>query len=168
MRTRYANVTSTLALAVALGGTSYAATQLAAHSVGPKQLKASAVVTSKLAGRSVTHSKIAPGAVSDSNVRKNALSLKRLVGVDVGTTLTEDAGFVAAGSCVTTLLRVPGAKVGQPVVMTFIGEVPAPPGLTFEPLKISSANRLALRLCNPTHAASQPFANVGVRVVTFG
>ena len=47
-RTRYANVTSTLALIVALGGTSYAATMLPADSVGTSQLKASAVTSGKV------------------------------------------------------------------------------------------------------------------------
>ena len=45
---RYANVTATLALAVALGGTSYAAISLPAGSVGSKQLRTSAVTNSKL------------------------------------------------------------------------------------------------------------------------
>ena len=42
-RGSYANVTATLALLVALGGTSYAAVELAKNSVGSKQLKANAV-----------------------------------------------------------------------------------------------------------------------------
>jgi hypothetical protein len=45
----YANVTATLALFVALGGASYAVTQLPANSVGTSQLKAHAVTSSKLA-----------------------------------------------------------------------------------------------------------------------
>ena len=47
-RGSYANVTATLALLVALGGTSYAAVELAKNSVGAKQLKANAVTTKKV------------------------------------------------------------------------------------------------------------------------
>ena len=50
---RYANVASTLALAVALGGTSYAAVALPRNSVGNKQLKTSAVTSSKVKDRTL-------------------------------------------------------------------------------------------------------------------
>jgi hypothetical protein len=43
IRINYANVTATLALFISLGGASYAAVSLPAHSVGPTQLKPSAV-----------------------------------------------------------------------------------------------------------------------------
>jgi hypothetical protein len=39
----YANLTATVALSVALGGSAYAATQLPKNSVGTKQLKKAAV-----------------------------------------------------------------------------------------------------------------------------
>jgi hypothetical protein len=42
-RINYANLTATLALFISLGGASYAAVSLPAHSVGPTQLKPSAV-----------------------------------------------------------------------------------------------------------------------------
>jgi hypothetical protein len=48
-RITYANVTSTIALFLALGGTSYAVASLPKNSVGTKQLKAKAVTTDKLA-----------------------------------------------------------------------------------------------------------------------
>jgi hypothetical protein len=50
---RYADVASTLALIVALGGTSYAAVALPKNSVGNKQLKTSAVTSSKVEDRTL-------------------------------------------------------------------------------------------------------------------
>ena len=50
---RYANVASTLALVIALGGTSYAAVALPKNSVGSKQLKAEAVTSSKVKDRTL-------------------------------------------------------------------------------------------------------------------
>ena len=47
-RLTYANVIATLALFVALGGASYAATQLPANSVGTRQIKKEAVTPAKL------------------------------------------------------------------------------------------------------------------------
>jgi hypothetical protein len=67
VRTRltYANVTATLALFIALGGTTYAAASLPRHSVGSVQLRAGAVTTSKL------HS----GAVRSAQIRDRSISL---------------------------------------------------------------------------------------------
>ncbi|HEV7774739.1 MAG TPA: collagen-like protein [Conexibacter sp.] len=50
-RLTYANVVASLALFVALGGTGYAATQLAPNSVGTPQLKRGAVTGAKIAAR---------------------------------------------------------------------------------------------------------------------
>ena len=49
----YANVTATLALFIALGGTGYAALQLPRDSVGPAQIRAGAVGSSELHSRAV-------------------------------------------------------------------------------------------------------------------
>jgi hypothetical protein len=60
-RLTYANVVSSLALFVALGGVSYAAASLPRGSVGPKQIRAEAVRTGKLADGAVTAAKLAKG-----------------------------------------------------------------------------------------------------------
>lgn len=52
-RLTYANVTATVALFVALGGTSYAALKLPRNSVGPTQIRSGAVGSSELRDRSV-------------------------------------------------------------------------------------------------------------------
>ncbi len=63
---RYANVTATLALIVALGGTSYAAIKLPSNSVGSKQIKK----------RAITHSKLRANAVTSGIVRNGSLRAK--------------------------------------------------------------------------------------------
>jgi hypothetical protein len=60
----YANVMSTLAVFLALGGTTYAAIHLAPNSVGTKQLRSGAVTGPKLANGAVTSSKLAGGRVA--------------------------------------------------------------------------------------------------------
>lgn len=52
-RLTYANVTATLALFVALGGSSYAALTLPRNSVGSKQIRTSAVTSSEVRDRTV-------------------------------------------------------------------------------------------------------------------
>jgi hypothetical protein len=60
---RYANVTATLALVAALGGTAYAATALPANSVGTKQLKEEAVTSKKVKKESLKANDFAPGQI---------------------------------------------------------------------------------------------------------
>jgi hypothetical protein len=71
MRTRltYANVMTTIAIVLALGGaTAFAATQLAKKSVGTKQLKANAVTAAKIKKNAVTGAKIKAGAVDGTKI----------------------------------------------------------------------------------------------------
>ena len=58
VRLTYANVMATVAVFLALGGASYAATQLHKNSVGTKQLKKNAVTTAKIKNEAVTGAKI--------------------------------------------------------------------------------------------------------------
>jgi hypothetical protein len=60
---RYANVTATMALVVALGGTSYAAVALPKNSVSSKQIKKGAVKNVDLAKNAVTASKVKNGSL---------------------------------------------------------------------------------------------------------
>jgi hypothetical protein len=62
-RPSYANVVSTIALFLALGGVAFASNVLPALSVGSKQLKPNAVRTGKIANRSITRVKIRKGAI---------------------------------------------------------------------------------------------------------
>lgn len=73
-RLTYANVTATLALFVALGGTGYAALRIPRNSVGTSQIRPRAVRTSKLANGAVKRDKLTKGAVSGDKVGTNTLT----------------------------------------------------------------------------------------------
>jgi hypothetical protein len=69
-----AMVVACIALAVALGGTSYAAIKLPRNSVGTKQLQKNAVVASKLSARSVGPQKLQNNAVTTRTIKDNQLT----------------------------------------------------------------------------------------------
>lgn len=56
----YANVTASLALFIALGGTSYAAITLPRNSVGPAQIRSSAVSSTEIRDRSIRLRDVSP------------------------------------------------------------------------------------------------------------
>lgn len=69
----YANVTATLALIVALGGTSYAAITLPANSVGPRQLRAGAVTSRAIRPGSVGARQVHAYSLTGRNIDKRRL-----------------------------------------------------------------------------------------------
>lgn len=66
-RLTYANVMSTIAVFLVLGGGAAFAAGLGKNSVGPKQLKKNAVTTAKIKNGAVTGAKVKPGSLSASN-----------------------------------------------------------------------------------------------------
>jgi hypothetical protein len=69
----YANVTASLALFVALGGTGYAAIKLPANSVGAKQIKKSAVTNKKIGADAVTGSKVKNSSLTAADLKLSTL-----------------------------------------------------------------------------------------------
>jgi hypothetical protein len=72
-RLTYANVMATIAVFMALGGTSFALAAVAANSVGSKQLKKGAVTNSKLATGAVTGAKVANGSLTGTQIKSSTL-----------------------------------------------------------------------------------------------
>lgn len=70
----YANVMSSIAVFLVLGGAAVAATQLPKNSVGTKQLRKNAVTTAKLKKNAVTGAKIKPDAVTGAQINEGTLA----------------------------------------------------------------------------------------------
>jgi hypothetical protein len=115
-RLSYANVTSSIALFLVLGGaTAIAAGQLPKHSVGTPQLKANAVNTGQIARNAVRTGKIAPEAVRAGKIDKGAVVTNRLRnGAVSGAKLAN--GAVGAGKL--SKLAVKTGNLGNESVQT--------------------------------------------------
>src|SRR5262245_51920030 len=111
-RLTFANVTSVIALFVALGGTGLAASQLGKNSVGPKQLRKNAVTTPKIKNRAVTGAKIRANTLGTVPSAANAQTLGGLSADQIvkSSRLRCPAGTEAvSGVCFETAAR-PSAK----------------------------------------------------------
>src|SRR5262245_6868265 len=71
-----AMVVACIALAVALGGTSYAAIKLPRNSVGTKQLRNNAVSTAKLQKNAVVATKLSSRSVGPAKLKNNAVTTR--------------------------------------------------------------------------------------------
>lgn len=75
-RLTYANVMSSIAVFLVLGGaTAFAASHLGKNSVGAKQLKKNAVTSAKIKNNAVTTAKIKNGAITGAKVQASSLGI---------------------------------------------------------------------------------------------
>lgn len=104
-RLTYANVMSTIAVMLALGGTSYAAFNLPNNSVTSKKIKDGAVHSRDLANGAVTNKKLGGNAVTNSKLADNAVTNSKLADNAV-------TGSKLAPGSVTESNVVPGSLTG--------------------------------------------------------
>jgi hypothetical protein len=112
-RLTFSNVTSFLALFVALSAGSYAAISLPAKSVGTKQLKSKAVTSAKLGTGAVTGPKIAADAVNGPKIAADA----------VDGTKVKDASLTAADINIQGFPKVPAAAAADSAASATISRV---------------------------------------------
>ena len=112
-------VMACVALAVALGGTSYAAITLPKNSVGTAQLRKDSVTATKLATKSVGPRKLQNNAVGDPNVKPNALTGAKINEATLGevpsaANATTVAGYTVRRFVTTLAPGAPAATVLNP------------------------------------------------------
>jgi hypothetical protein len=72
-RLTYANVMSSIAVFMVLGGAAFAAVQLPKNSVGPKQLKKNAVTKAKIKKNAVNGAKVQDGSLTGADINASGL-----------------------------------------------------------------------------------------------
>jgi hypothetical protein len=77
-RLTYANVVSTLALVLVVGGATAIAAKVPKHSVGPHQLRSNAVTTPKIKANAVTTRKIKKNAITAIKIKDKAIKSEKL------------------------------------------------------------------------------------------
>jgi hypothetical protein len=98
----YANVMATVAVFIALGGASYAATQLPKNSVGTKQLKKNSVTTAKIKNEAVTAAKVKKGALTGTQINAATLgqvpSAVHAISADISSNIASPEPFHEIGA----------------------------------------------------------------------
>lgn len=113
-RLTYANVMSSIAVFLVLGGaTAFAAHQLGKNTVGKKQLKNNAVTTAKIKKNAVSTPKIKKNAVTTAKIKAGAVGNSQLADSVVttnkitnGAVSSEKIGANAVGNTQTQLVKV--------------------------------------------------------------
>lgn len=77
-RLTFANVVSTLALILVVGGATAIAARVPKHSVGPHQLRSNAVTTTKIKANAITTRKIKKNAITGVKIKDKAIKTEKL------------------------------------------------------------------------------------------
>jgi hypothetical protein len=118
-RLSYANVTSTIALLLALGGTTaYAATKLPDRSVGEFQLRPGAVTAEKIRKNAITAPKIKAEAIKQGKIAGGSITAAKMTGGSVSNSSLQD-------SSVTNSKLAPEAVTGDKVNEGTLSQVPS-------------------------------------------
>jgi hypothetical protein len=133
--------------------------------VGSGKIANGAIRSVDVGDGQITNSKIADNAIGTGKIADGSVSAADLSAADIHGTIHGDAGAVVSHSCLTAPITLGGAQVGDVVFFTFTGDTPAPPGLTFEIVKVTAPNEGNIRFCNVTDVPSPAFDNVGIRVL---
>jgi len=119
-----AMVVACIALAVALGGTGYAAIKLPRNSVGTQQLRKDAVVASKLSARSVGPQKLQNNAVTARVVKDNQLTGAKIAEstlAQVPSAKSADNAALAGGNAVKRFVTTVAPDAAQATVLDLNG-----------------------------------------------
>jgi hypothetical protein len=101
----YANVMSTIAVFLLLGGaTAFAASKLSRNSVGTRQLKANSVTAAKLRANAVTERKVQDGAITSAKIGDGAVIGAKVQAATLGTV---PSAATLRGYQRTGIVRVP-------------------------------------------------------------
>lgn len=115
----YANVTSTLALFIALtGATAFAATKLPDRSVGEFQLRPGAVTASKIRKNAITAPKIKAQAVKQGKIANGSITAQKL-------TLGSVASSSIQEGAITNSKLAPEAVTGDKALESTFSQVPS-------------------------------------------
>jgi hypothetical protein len=130
-RLTYANVMSSIAVFLVLGGaTAIAAGQLGKNSVGSKQLKKNAVTAAKIKKNAVTSAKIKKNAITTAKIKGEAVTGAQ---INEGTLGTVPSAGVANGLAPLEATHLVGAP-GEPGFENGYFNYPGESGISFNPV----------------------------------
>lgn len=158
---RYANVTATMALVVALGGSSYAAVSLPRNSVDSEQIRKDAITSDKVKDHSLLSSDFKVGQLASGSAKPAAAgavnrdATTASAALALTTTLvsfSDDFPSVPPHGCIFRLVSYPGSAWYQ---MPIWLDNYLPPGLVVTNLQGQSYGA-SMSICNLTDGALDP------------
>jgi len=113
-RLTYANVMSSIAVFLVLGGaTAFAATELAKNSVGTKQLKKDAVTTAKIKNEAISNAKIKKGTIEGTSLNLSSIGTVPSAAKANSATTAETANKASSATTAETANKANSATTAE-------------------------------------------------------
>ncbi len=140
----YANLMSSLAVFLLLGGAGAWAANKHTKKIGTTQIKASAITTAKIKNSAVDGSKLKDGAVSNSKLGEGSVSGSKLTDGSVSTAKLQADAVTGEKVNEATLSEVPSANSANPLAFAKVGSEGV----------VDAANSKAITSPNVSHPAT--------------
>jgi hypothetical protein len=166
----FANVCSFLALTIAIStGGAYAAntvfsTDIVNGEVKTPDLATNAVTSTRILNGAVNMADIKAGAVTSSRVASDTLTASDIAGGESNGSISLGAGAVANGRCEDFSIGVGGVQVGDAVIVSANGAVPA--GIMLYGARVPAAGTVTLKICNLSGGTMPAITNLPIAVVS--
>jgi hypothetical protein len=183
-RLSYSNVMATLAVFVALGGTSFAAIKITGKNVTNGSLtgadiKKHSVQLNRLLGSLPAGTQGPKGdqgskgdagapaptnAITGANVVDDSLTTADVVGAEVDGTVSLSG--IPDGRCTQVTFSISEARIGQTPIVSTAAAIQN--GIVMYPNRVSSDGHVEVNACNFSGTAMTAISNFPIRVITFG
>jgi hypothetical protein len=149
-----------------LGTDSVGATEIADDTIDGGEIVDGSLGSVDIAGGAVGSAQVADGSLTGTDVASNSLTTSDLRGTDANGTISLGSGAVAVGRCNFYAIGVPGAAVGEVVIISARGTLAA--GVLLYGVGVPSADTVTMAACNFTGGTFPAMSNFPIRTVTFG
>ena len=134
-------------------------------SVLGSDLATDTISSGNIGSSAVGSSEIADNSVASADILNESVLSRELKGGYSNGAVSFGAGAVANGRCSQFGVSVPGAAVGDTVLMSVDGAVPS--GALFNAIRVASAENVTINYCNFSGGTIPAITSLPVRIVTF-
>jgi hypothetical protein len=145
---------------------SVGATEIADDTIDGGEIVDGSLGTADIATGGVGSAEVADSSLTSSDVSANSLTTADLRGTDANGSISLGSGAVAVGRCNFYPIGVPGAAVGEVVIISARGTLAA--GVVLYGVGVPSADTVTMAACNFTGGTFPALSSFPIRTVTFG
>lgn len=149
-----------------LGTDSVGAIEIADNTVDGGEIVNESIGQSDIAAGGVGTSEVADSSLTGADIANNSLTTADLAGTDASGAITLGSGAVANGRCRAYTISVPGAVVGQGVIITAKAALTS--GIFIYGNGILATDTAVMTVCNLSGVTFPALTDFPIRTITFG
>jgi len=149
-----------------LGTDSVGATEIADSTIDGGEIIDGSLSAPDIANGAIGSTQVADSSLTGADVATNSLTTSDLRGTDANGSISLGTGAVAVGRCNFYAIGVPGAAVGEVVIISARGTLAA--GVLLYGVGVPSADTVTMAACNFTGGTFPALSSFPIRTVTFG